>query len=79
VDDVSPVAIAKDIPVPVLLIHGQNDRETPPTHSQRVFAALRGPKRLMLVPGAGHNDALRTDVWNTVDAWLDGVVPSRGN
>lgn len=51
VDDVSPVAIAKDIPVPVLLIHGQNDRETPPAHSQRVFAALRGPKRLIVVPG----------------------------
>ena len=76
VDDVSPVAIAKDISIPVLLIHGQNDRETPPAHSQRVFAALRGPKRLILVPGAGHSDALRGDAWSAIDEWLDSTVPS---
>lgn len=79
VDDVSPVAIAKNIPVPVLLIHGENDHETLPAHSQRVFAALRGPKRLILVPGAGHNDALRADAWNAVDVWLDSVVPATTN
>jgi uncharacterized protein len=76
VDAVSPVAIAKDISVPVLLIHGQDDRETPPAHSQRVFAALRGPKRLILVPGAGHDDALRADAWSAIDEWLDSAVPS---
>jgi hypothetical protein len=48
---------------------------TSPTHSQRVFAALRGPKRLIPVPGAGHDDALRADVWSAIDAWIDDVVP----
>ena len=37
----------------VLVIHGADDTETPPAHSQRVYDALRGPKRLILVPGAG--------------------------
>lgn len=77
VDDVSPVASARTIAVPVLLVHGQDDGETPAAHSQRIFAALRGPKRLILVPGAGHADALRPDVWNAIDAWIDGALPPR--
>jgi pimeloyl-ACP methyl ester carboxylesterase len=71
VDDVSPVASARKIEVPVLLVHGQDDHETPAAHSQRIFAALPGPKRLLLVPGAGHDDALRADVWTAIEAWID--------
>jgi dipeptidyl aminopeptidase/acylaminoacyl peptidase len=40
VDDVSPVRAAARITVPVLLIHGAADVETPPAHSERVRAAL---------------------------------------
>jgi uncharacterized protein len=75
VDEVSPVASASRIQVPVFLIHGQADRDTPPWHSERVFSALAGPKKLLIVPGAGHNDVLRGDVWEQVDAWIDGIVP----
>jgi pimeloyl-ACP methyl ester carboxylesterase len=77
VGDVSPVASAREITVPVLLVHGEDDRETPPAHSRRVFAALQGPKRLMMVPGAGHDDALRPDVWNTIEAWIDEACSPR--
>jgi alpha-beta hydrolase superfamily lysophospholipase len=73
-DDVSPLRAAERIRVPVFLIHGQRDRETLPRHSERVLAALHGEKRLLLVPGAGHNDALRPDVWTEIDAWLDRVL-----
>ena len=38
------------------------------THSQRVFDALRGPKKLLAVPNAGHNDVLRNEVWETLKA-----------
>jgi pimeloyl-ACP methyl ester carboxylesterase len=76
VDDVSPVASARDIAVPVLLVHGEDDHETPSAHSQRVFAALPGAKRLLLVPGAGHNDALRPDVWMAIEAWIDTACPA---
>lgn len=74
VDAVSPAAAAAKIRAPVLVIHGAEDRETPPDHSRRVFAALRSPKRLILVPGAGHNDALRPEVWREIEAWLDGAL-----
>ena len=77
VDGVSPVASARGITVPVLLVHGEDDHETPAAHSQRVFAALPGPRRLLLVPGAGHNDALRAEVWTAIEAWIDQACPPR--
>jgi hypothetical protein len=74
VADVSPLADAARIRVPVLLIHGAADRETPPAHSERLYAALTSPKKLVLVPGAGHNDALaKEEVWQTIVRWVDGL------
>jgi len=76
VDAVSPMAAAARISVPVLLVHGDADVETPPAHSQRVYAALKGPRRLILVPGAGHNGSLRGEVWTEIEGWLD-QLPGR--
>jgi dipeptidyl aminopeptidase/acylaminoacyl peptidase len=74
VDEVSPRTAAARITVPVLLIHGAEDRETPPSHSERVLAALNGPKRFMLVPGAGHNASLRPEVWMEIEQWIDMML-----
>jgi pimeloyl-ACP methyl ester carboxylesterase len=74
VDDVHPQNAARRITAPVLVIHGAQDRETPPAHSERVYAALSGPKRLLLVPGAGHNGSLRSDVWEQIDRWIQSTI-----
>lgn len=74
VDEVSPRIAAQRIAIPVLLIHGAEDRETPPSHSARVLAALNGPKRLVLVPGAGHNASLRPEVWTEIEQWIDNAL-----
>ena len=71
VDEVSPVAAAARIACPVLLIHGADDRETPPAHSQRVYEALHEPKQLILVPKAKHGNVLRPTVWDDIDHWMD--------
>ena len=76
VDAVSPVQAAAGVS-PVLLIHGEADVDTRPEHSRRVLAALAGPKRLILVPGARHNEPLRGDVWGEIEHWLDAIVPRR--
>src|SRR5262245_5918136 len=76
VDDVSPAEAAGEMTRPVLLIHGAADSETPPDHSRRVLAALAGPKRLILVPAARHNESLRGEVWEEIDRWLDDVLHS---
>ena len=71
---VSPEASARRIVAPVLLIHGSIDRETPPDHSRRVFEALPGPKQLILVPNAGHNQSLRGEIWSDIEHWLDRTL-----
>jgi fermentation-respiration switch protein FrsA (DUF1100 family) len=75
VDDVSPVAAAATLQIPVFLIHGEADKETPPAHSTRVYHALREPKKLLLVPHAGHNDAINKNTWPAIDMWIDQWLP----
>jgi pimeloyl-ACP methyl ester carboxylesterase len=70
VDAVSPVQAATQIVVPVLLVHGARDVETPLAHSERVYAALRGPKRLIVVADAGHSRSLTSAVWRDIEAWV---------
>jgi hypothetical protein len=77
VDAVSPVAAARSIVVPALLVHGEADVDTPPAHSARILAALAGPKRLMLVPGLHHNDALPADVWDEIERWIAVALENR--
>lgn len=75
VEAVSPADAARRITVPVLLIHGALDTDTPPAHSQRVFQALRGPKRLWLVEGARHNQSLGLGAtWAEITRWLNEVA-----
>lgn len=79
VDAVSPVLAAARIEAPVLLIHGDSDRETPPEHSRRVFEALQGPKRLIVVPDAQHNGSLRPEIWDQIERWvLDALQHTSG-
>jgi pimeloyl-ACP methyl ester carboxylesterase len=70
VDDVSPVRAADRLSIPVLLVHGADDRETPPSHSERIHQALKGPKRLLLVPKSGHAVSLDQAAWRVIDEWL---------
>lgn len=70
VDEVSPLRAASRITSPVFLIHGAADVATRPAHSERVFAALRGQKRLMIIPGVGHSRSLNGAALDAVEAWL---------
>jgi len=56
--------------------NGEADTDTPPSHSRRVFDALAGPKRLILVPSAHHDESLRAEVWAQVDNWIDDILAS---
>ncbi len=42
--------------VPLLLIHGTDDRTVPSYMSERLFQAATIPNRILLVPDASHND-----------------------
>ena len=70
VDEVSPVKAAAHLSIPVLLIHGAEDHETAPAHSERVYKALAGPKRLVLLPKTGHGVGLSEPTWKVIDEWV---------
>nr|WP_010471600.1 alpha/beta hydrolase [Acaryochloris sp. CCMEE 5410] len=46
----------KQVKVPVLVMHGENDQVIPIDHGRQLFAAASGPKRSLWVAGAGHNN-----------------------
>lgn len=45
--------------LPVLVIHGTDDTLVPPEMALRLYDAVRGPKRLVMVEGATHRWVLR--------------------
>ncbi|MDU8360328.1 alpha/beta hydrolase [Pseudomonas syringae group sp. J309-1] len=55
-DSVDKIA---DIHMPVLIVHGMDDRYVPPRFSEELFAAAQEPKKLLLVPGGTHNNSMR--------------------
>ncbi|RYD39342.1 MAG: hypothetical protein EOP83_36940, partial [Verrucomicrobiaceae bacterium] len=76
IDDASPLQAAKFIKVPVMVIHGAADVDTLPGQAQRIHDALSCPKRLMLVPGAAHNQSLNHGkVWTEIESWIDSILP----
>jgi alpha-beta hydrolase superfamily lysophospholipase len=77
-EEASPVVAASRIRCPVLLVHGTADTDTPPSHSERILAALQGRKQLVLEPGRAHHDPLLPSTWEIVDVWLSGMVEDAG-
>lgn len=45
----------EQLELPVLIIHGAQDEVVPPEMARRLYRAARGPKRLLMVEGAGHH------------------------
>ncbi len=60
--------------VPVLIIHGTDDRVIPYWHGQALYETALGPKQFLSVPGAGHNDVSEVagnEYWGTIGGWLE--------
>ncbi len=74
IDRFDSVSALKSFPNPVAIILAENDETTPPAGARRLFAGLKGPKKLWEVKGAGHNDAasvLPAAVWREVWSFVD--------
>jgi fermentation-respiration switch protein FrsA (DUF1100 family) len=54
IDDYSCVDAMAECQVPVLFVHGTDDRFVPIEMTYENYKACAGPKRLLVVPGAGH-------------------------
>lgn len=47
------------VSMPVLIVHGTDDRYIPSHFSEKLYEAVAGNKRLVLVPGGTHNNSLQ--------------------
>ena len=54
-DSVSKMA---NVRMPVLVVHGAGDRYVPARFGEALYAAATGPKKLLLVDGASHNNSM---------------------
>jgi alpha-beta hydrolase superfamily lysophospholipase len=47
------------VDMPVLIVHGEDDRYVSPRFSERLYAAAPGRKRLLMIEGGSHNNSMR--------------------
>ncbi|MBI4601497.1 MAG: alpha/beta fold hydrolase [Planctomycetes bacterium] len=74
--EVSPLEALARVSIPLLFLHGAEDRIIPPAMSEALHTACRGPKRLRIQPGAGHGGAAAASPhrWQReVREWLAGA------
>jgi pimeloyl-ACP methyl ester carboxylesterase len=59
-------------PVPLLIVHGDQDRFFPPEHARQLYLAAREPKELWLLPGMGHAESgSNQDLVDRIARWID--------
>jgi uncharacterized protein len=49
----------RSVDMPVLIVHGADDRYVPSHLSEKLYAAAAGRKKLVVVSGASHNNSMR--------------------
>jgi hypothetical protein len=54
------VAKIQQVRMPVLIVHGEDDRYVPPRLSSALHAAAPQPKKLLLIPNGTHNNGVFT-------------------
>jgi pimeloyl-ACP methyl ester carboxylesterase len=71
-------AAARIAPVPLLVVHGDQDLYFPPEHARQLYEAAREPKELWLIPGMGHAEtATDNDLVDRIARWLhQATAPS---
>jgi pimeloyl-ACP methyl ester carboxylesterase len=69
-------AAALIAPVPLLVVHGDQDPYFPVDHAEEIFAAAREPKDLWIVPGFGHAEASAgPPLVDRIGGWLLAAAP----
>jgi len=65
-------AAARIAPVPLLIVHGDQDLYFPPEHARQLYMAAREPKELWLLPGMGHAEAACSqELVDRIARWID--------
>lgn len=72
-EELLPINAAKRLKIPVFLIVGEKDNRTPPSMSKEIFAKLKGPKKLWVVPDAEHGGVKGPEFINYPEFFLKVV------
>ena len=68
-------AAARISPVPLLIVHGDQDGYFPVEHAQQIYAAAREPKDLWVIPGFGHAEAAASNaLLDRIGGWAQRAV-----
>lgn len=68
---------ARDLHVPLLVLHGDRDDIVPLDQGRALYEAAPGPKTMRILRGAAHNDVLDragTDLAAEIAEWADGLI-----
>jgi uncharacterized protein len=63
--------VIRDVHVPVLMVHGEEDDVIPISSAKRLFELANEPKTFMRVPGGNHLVLELADVFPRVCEWID--------
>jgi uncharacterized protein len=79
-DRYRPVDVIGELaPLPLLIVHGEDDQVVPREHATALYEAARPPKTLWLVPGAGHIAAFAAPAnRNELVDYLTRTLPEAG-
>lgn len=84
-DDVKPIRSVEAAPVPIMFVHGADDKFVPTYMSEKMFAVRKGKKKLLIVPGAAHaraffedRDLYEREMMAFVEEALVNPVPETG-
>jgi fermentation-respiration switch protein FrsA (DUF1100 family) len=63
-----------EVAAPVLILHGAADETIPLSQGQALLTAAREPKRLIIYPGAGHNELFQHGAGTDAIAFIEGLA-----
>ena len=78
-DSVSPARLARDLDLPVLIIHGEKDRSFPLEYARRLKESFpKGRAELFIGPGADHSSSSLTPQYPAaIEAFVDRYLNSQ--
>ncbi len=65
------------IGIPLLIVHGEEDRVIPIAQGKDLFAAANEPKQLIVVPDVGHNMPLSSSLLGQIQVFIAGSIKAQ--
>lgn len=65
----------QNVDIPLIIIHGSEDKVIPFAMGQKLFDSYKGEKNLISIQEAGHNNLQQySEYWFALDKWISGAT-----